>query len=592
MTQIPACLHPPTRRAGRPNFTRLPAGVPFGLLALLLGGLLGCAGGPVSEPKHLRFAEQVLGTAEEELAWNFHALLEYKNTDNDLPAAPADTRPTPGGAAPDGGQRARRPPDFCRLAPRQPGEIEVRGLGLHFPGYLLGVEKTSRQTLGLLGGPFGACSDSDSEDIFRQAFLRVPLRTGGGFDDPTCLLKRRLDDRRRMFLSHVVAFRALNANATTRIGGAVLYDVYARNDLLCTIQQAAATGQPPAWEKGAFFAGRAQGLAELENALRADLLSAQQSGKPYSHVFVYVMGWNTGEAASIENFNALFGYLLDAAAVDASAGSHFRPLFIGLTWPSTWSFGTSAWDQFVRGVSFWNKKNDADELGTTWANYLVNEVLTRIKQEHERLRVVLVGHSFGARAVSRALYSCPWLATPGDCQNTVDLVVGLQSAFGRSRFRHGLSPAWQEAIAVHPMHHEGIPYTDYSQFAAYRAKQAYLWSRYDSATSLSAMIGGNNEVERTRAPGNQDLFQHLDDPAAGDDRSPLPPSSEVISRVRQLAAHDRRVLLIDGAGFVRYDTPYHGGDAHSDIYTRETGQLTWELVKKYAPSAPPSSRAK
>jgi len=213
-------------------------------------------------------------------------------------ACPASS-PTPGGAAPDGGQRARRPPDFCRLAPRQPGEIEVRGLGLHFPGYLLGVEKTSRQTLGLLGGPFGACSDSDSEDIFRQAFLRVPLRTGGGFDDPTCLLKRRLDDRRRMFLSHVVAFRTLRANATTRIGGAVLYDVYARNDLLCTIQQAAATGQPPAWEKGVFFAGRAQGLAELENALRADLLSAQQSGKPYSHVFVYVMGWNTGEAASI-----------------------------------------------------------------------------------------------------------------------------------------------------------------------------------------------------------------------------------------------------------------------------------------------------
>lgn len=582
MAQTPATGHHGTAAEGQQRLASRAPTIRLGLAAFLLCSVLGCTGGPSGELKQIRFAEQILGTAEEELAWNFHALLEYKSTDNDVPTGGALPDSAPGDAA---GASANRPPDFCQLAAGQAGEVAVRGLGLHFPGYLLGIEKASRRTLGLLGGPFSTCADAETEEIFRQSFLRAPQRSAGHFDDPTCLIKRRLDDRRRMFLSHIVAFRPLTGSGTQRIGGSILYDVYARNDLLCTIQKADLADQLPEWKKGIFVAGREEGIARLEQVLQADLRRARENGMPYSHVFIYVMGWNTGEAASIENFNALYGYLLDAAAADTAAGKDFRPLFIGLSWPSAWSFGTGVWDNILRALSFWNKKNDADELGATWANYLVNDVLTRVKRQQDGLRVVLVGHSFGARAVSRALYSCAWLPAEADCQATVDLVVGLQAAFGRSRFRHGLAPTWQEAIAVHPMHHEGAPHTDYSQFAAYHAKQVYVWSRYDSATSLSAMMGGSNAIERTREPANQDLFAHLDITPAVDDHGPVAHSSAIVARVGTLDAHDRRVLLIDGAGFVRHDTPYHGGDAHSDIYTRETGQLTWELVKKYAPTA-------
>ncbi|EOV8180916.1 hypothetical protein ACOIQQ_005466, partial [Raoultella planticola] len=40
----------------------------------------------------------------------------------------------------------------------------------------------------------------------------------------------------------------------------------------------------------------------------------------------------------------------------------FRPLVIGITWPSYWSTG------LVNVVSYPNKANDADELGLIWLN--------------------------------------------------------------------------------------------------------------------------------------------------------------------------------------------------------------------------------
>lgn len=87
-----------TRSASQAPTARL------GLASLLLCGVLGCAGGPPGELKQIRFAEQVLGTAEEEVAWNFHALLEYRSTDNDPPTGFATSGGTSGGA---GDERAK-----------------------------------------------------------------------------------------------------------------------------------------------------------------------------------------------------------------------------------------------------------------------------------------------------------------------------------------------------------------------------------------------------------------------------------------------------------------------------------------------------
>lgn len=532
--------------------------------------LTSCASALPAKDKNIRYAEALIGTIREEIEWNFHSLLEYKSNDNDIPRSSAK------GNSNDAG------PDYCAAAVIPNTNdlcgkvVNLRGIGLQFPGYIVGIEKTDRKVLGLAEGPLSGCTENVTRTLFEQSFLKAPL-LDPEHEESSCFMKRRLDDSKRTFLSHVAAFRNDSCGAIQRISGSLIYDVYSRSDLLCTLDNAKASGMPIPYDRGIFLAGYEDGLKALGNSLENDLTKAKAQEAPYTHLFVYVMGWNTGQSESIENFNNLFGYLLDASLNE----KNFKPLFIGVSWPSAWSFGTSAWDNIVRGASFFNKKNDADEVGATWVNYLVNQVIAGIKQKTPALRVILVGHSFGARVVSRALYSCNLLTQPEACHNTIDLVVGLQPAFGRSRFGKDIAPTWQENILIHPMHHEGLPFTDFSNFVQFSSQQAYVWSRYDSATTRTAMMGGANAVEQTWT--KPEVFQHLpDEKYIPDD---VPYTNRLIDAVKDYQqGQARKILLLDGSGFVRHDTPYHGGGAHSDIYNREVGDLTWTLVKKFAPS--------
>lgn len=530
----------------------------------------GCASALPAKDKNLRYAEALIGTNREEIEWNFHSLLEYKSNDNDIPRSSSNENSSDTSPNYCGFELIQKNNDQC-------GQIvNLRGIGLQFPGYILGIEKTDRETLGLEEGPFSSCNETVTRTLFEQSFLKAPLLEAGRIDS-SCFIKRRLDDSKRTFLSHIAVFRNDSCGAIQRISGSLLYDVYSRTDLLCTLQSAKIKGNPIPYDKGVFRAGYEDGLKSLEVSLEHDLAKAKAQGAPFTHLFVYVMGWNTGQSESIENFNNLFGYLLDASIEE----DKFKPLFIGVSWPSAWSFGTSAWDNIVRGTSFFNKKNDADEVGATWLNYLVNQVITGIKQKTPSLRVVLVGHSFGARVASRALYSCDLLPHPEFCRNTIDLVVGLQPAFGRSRFGKDIAPTWQEHILVHPMHHEGLPFTDYSNFGQFSAQQVYVWSRYDSATTRTAMMGGSNAVEQTWEKSG--VFLHLPDEKYIDAEVGYTKKLINFIKIHQPDLIKKRVLLLDGSGFVRNDTPYHGGGAHSDVYNREIGELTWELVKKFAP---------
>ncbi len=536
--------------------------------------IAGCANAPPPDIKRLRYAEEVVGTNREELQWNFHSILEYTSSDNDF--APPNI-----GSGTNNGKT-----DFCTIAKyiqnavTDEKPVEIRGLGLQFPGYLIGIEKAQREILGLSEGAFSECNDTVANTIFRQSFLN-PFLLETQTEESVCFMKRRLDDGLRTFLSHIVAFRSNTRGALPRVTGSLLYNVYTQSDLLCNVQEAKTSGRPVTYEKGIFRNGHEGGLQTLKASLKNDLENGKNLGTPYSHIFVYVMGWNTAQAESIENFNNLFGYMLDAAEKDNS----FKPLILGISWPSAWSFGTSPWDDFIRGVSLWNKKNDADELGATWSNYLLNDVIANIKLEYPSLRVVLIGHSFGARVATRTLYSCNLLPQPKSCSNTIDLVIGLQSAFGRSRFGNGVAPTWQESFPFLPLHHEGMPFTDFSGIGQFSAQQAYLWSRYDSATSLTAMMGGANAIEHTL--DRSDVFTHLPDNkyVPGE----IPHSDDLIKSVQNFnpETSKKTALLMDGSGIVRHDTPYHGGGSHSDIYTREIGRLTWELVKKFAPARLP-----
>jgi hypothetical protein len=133
---------------------------------------------------------------------------------------------------------------------------------------------------------------------------------------------------------------------------------------------------------------------------------------------------------ALEDFSALLRAIRDAA------GSSFRPVPIILTW-----------DSFFRNVlgsaflDVTNISSDADEIGATWANVLIEEVLVKLKED-TGIPIVLVGHSFGARLLARAANSGALLRSgpQGSVAGTgpaIDVFIGLQAAMSLSRLMPG-----------------------------------------------------------------------------------------------------------------------------------------------------------
>jgi len=168
--------------------------------------------------------------------------------------------------------------------------------------------------------------------------------------------QRLLDDGKVLFVSHILQVAKGAAPACA------IYNAYAFQSapqLVAPCWGALAADQPSHAYQNSWDA-----LDHLRAALDARL--ADPTG--YSHVLVIAMGWNTGQEEAVRNFNSLTNAALNAAAPG------FKPLVIGVTWPSKWA---SAWlDPVFKLASFPNKAHDADELGGTWLGVLLHDTLT------------------------------------------------------------------------------------------------------------------------------------------------------------------------------------------------------------------------
>lgn len=544
-------------------------------IAVALTALLAGCSAISGYDKPLRQGEAVVGTRGDYLDWNYHSLLEYSSYAKD-PAAYAKGQST---TACDG--KGGVPAVDCR----------IHGHVLHSPGYVVALEKAPRRRLGLDNPREYACDCRTVALYFGQSRLNPPPCP----DQPAaaaCFIQRRLDDGERLFISHIARFAPVEQPAP-RLVGQVIYDAYRTLELPRNNLEEGPS-LPIAGKEGLFEASFTVALKTLEENLARDLETAATT-RPYTHVLVYVMGWNTGEVEAMENFNNLSGFLLDAAERESPEVA-FRPLVIGVTWPSAWSFGTSLADVALRGLSFFNKKNDADEVGLVWLSQILHNSLRKVRGSRDKLRVVAFGHSFGGRALSRAVHSCS-LVRPDDCsQHAVDLAIGYLPADGRSRYATEQHAKWLEEWTIPPLpaHHEGIPYTDYRPSLKNGIPQAVFWSGYDTATARAAFMGSLDRIDNTLNASGQAVFHHLPGwcpiKITGDGRIASPPSlQEVIAALARQPATPGKVLLINASGFIQHKAPLHGGDAHSDIYSKEVGEATWAVVKRYLanPKEPP-----
>lgn len=407
-------------------------------------------------------------------------------------------------------------------------------------GYIIGIEKSPRELVG---------ANFKEHDPSR---LNLPSRTDQDFsqtdlENQVGSFTASMNDPKVMLVSHILRYSASEEIGITDT--TPLYSVYSESAFGTHQKLRPETAYEDGWKA----------LDLLETQLREDVAAARVENAPYTHLFLLSMGWNNDQFEALERYNAILQHSLRAAK---ESGKSFKPLTIGITWPSVWG-GTSVIDVANRALhlgSYPVKARDSDEIGYGIVNHIFNVLLPRIENE-AGVKTVAIGHSMGARVLSRAYYSADLLKRAGPARSHPPLMIGLQGAFSANRFRrdHQLIPPVRWVFEG-----EGGPY----QFHGTPGGDVVLtWSEDDRANPLArfttgaAHVGGpvGNRVFNR----NDDLREKLVQYTIESDRL------EGLGEECRHAKDEGKVLYLDASKIIA---------SHGDIRNPDVGRLVWRLV--------------
>lgn len=287
------------------------------------------------------------------------------------------------------------------------------GLGLKFPGYLIGIEKGYKKDgnnkKGI--GWYGIINKENLNKKNQKYIDNIKKITG--------------DTQIKMtFISHIVRYSLENSKGCLP---------YIKEDFIFNAyDKCKCTQTENIYRQGI------QSLEKLKKEINTNVKAEKDNGTPFTHIFLYCMGWNTDQQESFRNYNSLLLLMTKECEKCYKGKGPFKPLFIGISWPSEWR--AKYFGNFIRLLSYGNKADDADEVGLIWVNIILRDILVPIKKD-ENIPLILIGHSFGARVITRAVFSyrliddsklpesIPTKKSLKPNFNDIDLVVGLQGAF-------------------------------------------------------------------------------------------------------------------------------------------------------------------
>jgi len=179
--------------------------------------------------------------------------------------------------------------------------------------------------------------------------------------------------------------------------------------------------------------------AQAEKALKliAHQKARARNGKIIA--FVYVHGWKNngnqaapgGKAKDVERFSTALSELgFRAAQASSTDPVPVVGIYVGWKGKSLMGPGMITW------LSYWGRRNTANRIGRDALTTLLNDVIKiTVPTATDQSRVMLVGHSFGARVLERAIENGVTLYDPEALRRTgeplrprVDLVLYVNAA--------------------------------------------------------------------------------------------------------------------------------------------------------------------
>jgi hypothetical protein len=425
-----------------------------------------------------------------------------------------------------------------------------------FDGYLVGIEKVRRPETG----------------------VNVRNRAEYGLKDSS--LQAKFDDSKVMAVTHVIRHHA----DARHHGNCTLFNAYVQSPESAARQLVPACNsrtQPEVIRNPSqAFSNSWEALDALGSDMEqriasrhADSASTQVGGPttsdpgggaPYTHIVVVVMGWNTVQEEAVRNINSLVWNM--ERAHDERAESNggccqprpepaFNPLVIGVTWPSQWS---SDWlDPLVKIVSFPTKAGDADEVGMSWLGVLLHETLAKVRLT-SGLPVVVLGHSFGAKASSVATCAGPAVVRSRGAASIplakVDVLVNLEPAYLAERI-FGRTSLLQNV--VYP---RGCPQANRFVITASASDTAVplpFWGAYlGEGKSYKHFCELDDEHPRLASCAIARADGHLDRRTSG----------------------TSNIYYVEASRLISENAYGTGGGSHSDIYRLEHGRLVYSAV--------------
>ena len=204
--------------------------------------------------------------------------------------------------------------------------------------------------------------------------------------------------------------------------------------------------------------------------------------------------------------------------------------------------------------------NDADEIGFTWVNYLLNDVLNPIAAESDA-QLVAIGHSFGTRIVLGAHYVRDILLRSQPVADTPVTLIGMQAAFPAGRF---ISQEGKEHQYVRA--NKGDARVIITSSDSDKANSTICYYNFLGWDIGTGYVGGPCGLEQVKK--NPELYGKsitvLKTNKAGQPANP-----PIL----------KQVSLYNASPFVGCELEGTSSGSHSDVYDQEMGHFLGEIIR-------------